>query len=624
MDKDTDVAPHDAPPRSQPAAKDPGRAAADAVQALFHGLPLPVCLVDASGRLVAMNRHAAAYWATDPAALLGQPAMEALGIVPVEGAAASAALRPADTPPRRACRVQPADGQVHHVSLIYAPLEGTSPALAAFFIVEGAAAAALPDVPEWALRDPVTGLGNRALWERQAASWDSRPGCVAFFDLDDLKEVNDLHGHLAGDRLLAATGSALVARTPPEALAVRYGGDEFVVALPCEDAEAAEAWAARVVREVASLGTVADLPIVPRLSHGVAAFAPGGLRAAVQRADDLLYARKGVLLPAASGGRIILTREGRAALRGPGDDQGPSSPGAFSQGFGPSFAAHLRAQFARATAQAEDFVAFAAPVPGTAVLEVGAGSGRITFDGGLAQRVGPHGQLLVTDASAAQVQAARRRARELGLDWVRFLQATAEDLPLAAGTADMALGVLFLQFTDPVAALRELARVLRPGGRLVLGAGLPFPWPPVWQEILAPVRAELRRQGLPQRDVFAPADSVRAWVRAAGLELEREVVSGPEQMDFPDPEVAAGFWRQNGLVPLLLRGVAPVRVQELQEEFQTRIHAVFARSTPPERRIAVGMLHLTARKPAGVGGALGGAAVAGDPHLREPGAPARS
>ena len=50
-------------------------------------------------------------------------------------------------------------------------------ALGALFVVEGAAAELLSDLPEWALRDPVTGLGNRHLWEREAPGWASRSGC---------------------------------------------------------------------------------------------------------------------------------------------------------------------------------------------------------------------------------------------------------------------------------------------------------------------------------------------------------------------------------------------------------------------------------------------------------------
>ena len=285
--------------------------------ALFDGLPVPVCLVDGDCRLVDMNRSALSFWGVEPGDVLGQRAIPTLGIVPSDGEEdAWRRTSPPRAHPRLPCRITTPDGQVRQVSILYTPLNGAAPPLGALFIIEGSMAAVLSDVPDWAFRDPVTGLGNRHLWEREAAAWSSRSGCVVFLDLDDLKEVNDLHGHVAGDRLLAAAGQALASLVPSGALAVRYGGDEFVAVLPDPDEAAAEAWTQEAVRRVAAAS--ADLPIVPRLSHGVAAFGPGGLQRAVQRADDVLYERKGVLLPAASGGRIILTREGRSALRQPG------------------------------------------------------------------------------------------------------------------------------------------------------------------------------------------------------------------------------------------------------------------------------------------------------------------
>ena len=564
--------------------------------ALFDGLPVPVCLVDGECRIVDMNRGALSFWGVEPGDVLGQPAIPTLGIVPSDGEGdAWRRISPPGAHPRLPCRITPPDGQVRQVSILYTPLNSTTPPLGALFIIEGSMAAVLSDVPDWAFRDPVTGLGNRHLWERESAAWSSRSGCVVFLDLDDLKEVNDLHGHGAGDRLLAATGQALASLVPSGALAVRYGGDEFVAVLPDPDEAAAEAWAKEAVRRVAAAS--ADLPIVPRMSHGVAVFGPGGLQRAVQRADDVLYERKGVLLPAASGGRIILTREGRSALRQPGDDRAQPRPGSFGASFGPEFERYLRTQYARSLEQAREFVAFVDPEPGSAVVEVGAGSGRITFDGGLAERIGAKGQLLVTDPSGAQLQAARQRAEERGLDWVRFLRAPAEELPLASDTADLALGAFFLQFTDPDCALREVARVVRRGGVVAINAGIAFSWPPVWFDILAPVREELDRHGLPLRHFFTTEDELRAHIRGAGLNIERFRVVGPDDFDFPHVETALAFWRQNGLVRLLLREVPAERIPPAQQAFETRLREVFARTTPEERRGSFEGMSVVARKP---------------------------
>ncbi len=568
-------------------------ASLDVGAALFDGFPVPLCLVDPAGRLMAMNRRAIAYLNVDPDTVLGKPAMRALGIVPSDGGDAWARLSPPGARPRLPCRITAGNGPVRPATVIYTALDSTAPQLGALFIIDEATAQALSDLPTWALRDPVTGLGNRHLWALEVPKWAACAGCVAFFDLDDLKEVNDLHGHVAGDRTLAAVGQALSAVAPPESLTVRYGGDEFVVVLPEPDEAAAEAWAESAVGYVASSAASAGLPIVPRLSHGVAAFWPGGLIPAVQRADDVLYERKGVLLPGSNGGRIILTREGRTALRGPGDDRRQDVLGAV-QRFGPDFDACFRTIYAHSVAQAEGFIRFVAPRAGDAVVEVGAGAGRITFDGGLAECVGPTGQLLVTDPSGIQLQQARRRAAALGLDWVRFLRARAEDLPLASDTADLVLGSTFLHFTEPVRTLREMARVLRPGGRVAVSAPLALPWSALMQDSLSPVWETLARHGLGPRHFLLTGEELLAALAEAGLHVERHATVGPEEIVLPNADTALAVWRQVGLVPLLLRDVAVQWHDAVQTAFEERLRSAFQHASPAERTRSLAWMHVAA------------------------------
>jgi diguanylate cyclase (GGDEF)-like protein len=87
-----------------------------------------------------------------------------------------------------------------------------------------------------ALRDPLTGLANRAMFESallEALGRDERAGVgLLYFDLDSFKAVNDTFGHAAGDLLLKTIAGRLAAEVPADAVAARLGGDEFVVLLP--------------------------------------------------------------------------------------------------------------------------------------------------------------------------------------------------------------------------------------------------------------------------------------------------------------------------------------------------------------------------------------------------------
>ena len=87
-----------------------------------------------------------------------------------------------------------------------------------------------------ATHDPLTGLLNRLQVDHFIRSSLERrrsdPGtfvAVLFVDVDDLKSVNDRHGHGHGDRLLQSLAHRIQAATRPGDIVARYGGDEFVV-----------------------------------------------------------------------------------------------------------------------------------------------------------------------------------------------------------------------------------------------------------------------------------------------------------------------------------------------------------------------------------------------------------
>lgn len=109
-----------------------------------------------------------------------------------------------------------------------------------------------------------------------------------------------------------------------------------------------------------------------------------------------------------------------------------------------------------------------APVAGERMLELGVGSGRYGLP--LAPALGPHGMLTVVDLHRDMLELTMGRAREQRLHNVAAVRADGTALPLPTGVFDAAYAVSVLgQVPNPPSALVELRRVVRPGGRVVVG-----------------------------------------------------------------------------------------------------------------------------------------------------------
>jgi len=147
-----------------------------------------------------------------------------------------------------------------------------------------------------AVTDQLTGLYNRRYLMEElqrvhsATARSGRPYALLSMDLDGFKRINDTFGHSAGDAALVAFATELTDSIRAGDIAVRMGGDEFLVLLP--DAHAAEA-AALGERILRRLGESTDRLRVHSVSAGVTSWRPQATpEALVAEADRLIYDSK--------------------------------------------------------------------------------------------------------------------------------------------------------------------------------------------------------------------------------------------------------------------------------------------------------------------------------------------
>ncbi|MGJ3649010.1 diguanylate cyclase [Sphingomonas sp. GlSt437] len=152
-----------------------------------------------------------------------------------------------------------------------------------------------------ATTDGLTGLGNRrafdALLDRRLTDCAAGlgGGCIAIFDIDFFKRVNDQHGHAAGDRVLESFAAIALGAVRPDDFVARLGGEEFGLILPGVTMAQAEQICDRLRHTVARspMRAAPGATISITVSAGLAALGPHLTRDAVMRAaDKALYAAK--------------------------------------------------------------------------------------------------------------------------------------------------------------------------------------------------------------------------------------------------------------------------------------------------------------------------------------------
>jgi SAM-dependent methyltransferase len=176
------------------------------------------------------------------------------------------------------------------------------------------------------------------------------------------------------------------------------------------------------------------------------------------------------------------------------------------------------------------------------VLDIGCGSGQTTRD---AARRASDGCALGVDLSFPMIDLARRTADRERVSNVRFELADAQNHPFADGSFDIAIsrnGTMF--FGDPEAAFANIARALRPGGRLVLMTWQPFEkneWIRTFFSVLAAGRELAPPVGAPGPFSLSDPERVRHLLTSAGFtDVRLRGLSEPMYFG-PDPDDACRF-----------------------------------------------------------------------------------
>jgi diguanylate cyclase (GGDEF)-like protein len=157
---------------------------------------------------------------------------------------------------------------------------------------------ALVDQRRMAMVDPLTGSLNRRAFqlvaerERLRAGRDGGAISLAYFDLDDFKEINDARGHGFGDTVLSEFAATLTGAVRGTDIVSRIGGDEFVLLLPDTDAREAMIVIDRVRRLTYDRCTVDGKPVTTSVGIATYRFPPSTVDALITGADELMYRAK--------------------------------------------------------------------------------------------------------------------------------------------------------------------------------------------------------------------------------------------------------------------------------------------------------------------------------------------
>lgn len=141
--------------------------------------------------------------------------------------------------------------------------------------------------------DHLTGVYNRGYFEEVAKKEIERarryglPFSIVVVDIDNLKMINDIFGHLAGDKVIKTTANLLERSCRISDTVVRWGGDEFLLLMP----ETGKNGAQQIINRIKELSQELVPPI--QLSCGIASWKEGlSLEKLIKEADGRMYQEK--------------------------------------------------------------------------------------------------------------------------------------------------------------------------------------------------------------------------------------------------------------------------------------------------------------------------------------------
>jgi SAM-dependent methyltransferase len=232
-------------------------------------------------------------------------------------------------------------------------------------------------------------------------------------------------------------------------------------------------------------------------------------------------------------------------------------------------------------------VGYAQPEPRMQVLDLASGTGEPAIS--LASSVGTHGRVTAVDLSADLLEIAAQRARTRGLTNFTTQQADARSLPFPDNSFDLAtsrFGVMF--FRDPVAALQELWRVLRPGARACFLAWGRFEQP-YWESMMGVVHRHvgglLLPPGGPDPFKFAEPGSLSGVLGGAGFNAVEEET---KTLPWIWPGTVEEVWEQAQAVAVPFRPMLERVPAKKWPQIHSEVHAAVRKYSDGEK-IAFGV-----------------------------------